>query len=199
MIAEELTYMSLQRPLLCLFLSLTLGACSAPYPNQNPTGEPFPSLSAEALDGERWSLPSAWRGAPTIALLGYVQDAQFDIDRWLIGLDMTKTKAKVYELPTIKGLFPRMFSAKIDEGMRKGIPKALWGGVITVYERGEALQRLTGNERPRNARVLLIDSEGVVRYFNDEGFSVGGLNRLREALSALSKPEAPAEPSPVAP
>ena len=170
-----------------LALMMTCAACSAPLPNRDPTGEPFPEVSAEALDGETWALPGAWRGAPTVAILGYVQDAQFDIDRWLIGLDMTQTEVKVYELPTIKGLFPRMFSGKIDEGMRKGIPKELWGGVITVYSQGELVQRFTGNERPRNARVLLLDSSGVVRFACDEGFSVSGLNRLREALQSLKK------------
>ena len=180
--------------LLSISLSLTLlscAGCSAPLPNRDPTGEPFPEVKAEALDGEQWSIPSAWRGAPTIAILGYVQDAQFDIDRWLIGLDMTQTQVKVYELPTIKGLLPRMFSGKIDEGMRKGIPKALWGGVITIYERGEELQRFTGSERPRNARVLLLDQHGVVRYKNDEGFSVPGLNQLREALNSLREASSP--------
>lgn len=163
-------------------------ACSAPLPNRDPTGEPFPEVSAEALDGKVWSLPKAWSGEPTVAILGYVQDAQFDIDRWLIGLDVTQTDVKVYELPTIKGLLPRMFSAKIDEGMRKGIPKSLWGGVITVYQQGERVQRFTGSERPRNARVLLLDQAGVVRYMNDEGFSVPGLNRLRQALKLLKAP-----------
>jgi len=174
--------------LLSLSLSVTLMSCvgcSSPLPNRDPTGEPFPEVTAEALDGQAWSIPVAWSGSPTVAILGYVQDAQFDIDRWLIGLDMTKTQVKVFELPTIKGLFPRMFSDKIDEGMRKGIPKPLWGGVITVYQQGERVQRFTGSERPRNARVLLLDQQGVVRYMNDEGFSVPGLNQLREALSRM--------------
>ncbi|MFT5294627.1 MAG: hypothetical protein ACI9YH_000633, partial [Colwellia sp.] len=56
-------------------------------------------------------------------LVGYKQNSQFDIDRWLIGLDMTETKVDAYEIPTIQGLFPRMFSTLIDNGMRKGIPK----------------------------------------------------------------------------
>ncbi|MBM4292486.1 MAG: hypothetical protein FJ138_14510 [Deltaproteobacteria bacterium] len=162
-----------------------LAACSAPLPNRAPTGEALPEVRGEALDGRAWTLPRDWRGEPVVAVLGFVQDSQFDIDRWLIGLDMTQTAARVYEVPTIRGLAPRVFSAKINEGMRGGIPRALWGGVITVYADGERLQRFTGSERPRNARVLLLDAEGVVRYFNDEGFSVGGLNALRAALAGL--------------
>lgn len=153
-------------------------------------------MTGEDLNERAWTLPRDWSGEPTIAILGFVQDSQFDIDRWLIGLDMTQTSARVYEVPTIRGLAPRMFSGKINEGMRKGIPQALWGGVITVYADGERLQTFTGSERPRNARVLLLDAEGVVRHFNDEGFSVPGLNALRAALAGLPQPPSPKPLSP---
>ena len=162
-------------------------SCAAPLPNRDPTGEPFPAVRGEGLDGQEWTLPAGWRGEPMVALLGFVQDSQFDIDRWLIGLDVTQTAARVVEVPTIRGLAPRMFSGRINEGMRKGIPRALWGGVVTVYADGERLQSFTGSERPRNARVLLLDAEGVVRYFTDEGFSVPGLNALRAALAGLGE------------
>lgn len=183
---------TLKRLTQLIALSLIASACSSPYQNQDPTGQTFPNVSAEALDGEAWALPKKLLGKPALLLLGYVQDTQFDIDRWLIGVELMGLKVKAYELPTIKGLFPRMFSSKIDEGMRKGIPKALWGGVITVYRQGEELQRFTGNERPRNARVMLLDAQGVVRFFTDEGFSVEGVKRLKQALQGLSA----APPSP---
>lgn len=168
----------------CL-LSISALGCATPSLNRDPSGERFPSVRGEALDGKLWRLPIALKGAPAVLLLGYIQDAQFDIDRWLIGLDMTKTKVKVYELPTIKGLAPRMFKSKINAGMRRGIPKALWGGVITIYEDGARVERFTGSTTPNNARVILLDQEGVVRAFIDEGFSVAGLNRLKTALGRL--------------
>ena len=168
----------------CLLSITTLG-CATPSPNRDTLGERFPSTRGEALDGKTWRLPREFAGAPVVLLLGYVRDAQFDIDRWLIGLDMTQTEVKVYELPTIRGLAPRMFRSKINEGMRQGIPKALWGGVITIYEDGARVERFTGSTAPNNARVLLLDREGVVRLFIDEGFSVVGLNRLKMALGRL--------------
>lgn len=175
---------SLSLLLVTTYLISTVG-CSEPFKNRTPLGEAFPAISGEALDQKVWQLPSEWRGEPTVAILGYVQDAQFDIDRWLIGLDMTQTQVKVYEVPTVKGLIPRMIKGKINQGMRSGIPKPIWSAVITVYEDGERVQRFTGNERPRNARVLLLDSQGVIRFFTDEGFSVGGLNELRASLKLL--------------
>lgn len=92
---------------------------------------------------------------------------------------MTQTKLDVYEIPTIQGLFPRMFSTTINNGMRAGIPKSLWKGVITVYQDGERVQAFTGNDNPNNARVVLLDSNGLIVYFYDEGFSVDALNQLR--------------------
>lgn len=159
-------------------LLLLLLSCASKYPNQDVLGKKFPNVEGQALDGKKWSIPTAMLGKPVLLLIGYKQDSQFDIDRWLIGLDMKEVNIPIYELPTIQGLFPRMFSTKIDSGMRKGIPKELWKGVITIYGDGEIVQRFTGNINGNNARVVLLDQNGAIRYFNDEGFSVSELNNL---------------------
>ncbi len=96
---------------------------------------------------------------------------------------MTQTRIGVYEVPTIQGLFPRMFSTMINNGMRAGIPKPLWKGVVTVYQDGEKVQSYTGNEDPNNARVVLLDEKGTVLYFYDDGFSVDALNKLRAVIA----------------
>lgn len=165
------------------FLVLSLIGCSTTYVNRNPVGEKFPTVKGQTLSEKERELPTYFEGTSVVLLLGYVQDSQFDIDRWLIGLDMTETNIKAYEIPTIQGLFPRMFQSSIDEGMRKGIPKELWGGVITLYGDGAKVQEFTGNENPNNARVLLLDSKGKVVYFHDRGFSVQALNELRDIIA----------------
>lgn len=159
-----------------------LSACSTTYPNQSIEGKAFPSVSGESLEQTVMQLPEDFAGEITLLLIGYKQDSQFDIDRWLIALDMTQTQVPVYEIPTIQGLFPRMFSTFIDDGMRRGIPKALWKGVVTVYKDGDKVQAYTGNVNPNNTRVVLLNEMGKVVYFNDEGFSVNGINDLQDAL-----------------
>lgn len=168
---------------LFLLLTLCLTACSTTYPNNNVLNQAFPEVKGNTLTKETVALPSAFEGKQTLLLLGYVQDSQFDIDRWLIALDMTETKVDVYEIPAIQGMFPRMFQTYIDNGMRKGIPKELWKGVITVYEDGEQLQAFTGNTLPNNARVILLDKSGKVEYFYDRGFSVSALNDVRDLIN----------------
>ena len=106
--------MRLNRWLIALWL-IALGGCAAQYPNQAPIGRVFPAVSGAGLDGTPYRIPDAFTGRSVVLLIGYRQDSQFDIDRWLIGLDMTATRVDVYELPTIAGMFPRMFKTQIDD------------------------------------------------------------------------------------
>lgn len=163
-------------------ISFLLAGCSVTYPNQSIVGQTFPSVNGQTLEQEAFNIPQDFDQELTLLLIGYKQNSQFDIDRWLIGLDMTKTKIAAYEIPTIQGLFPRMFSTMIDNGMRAGIPKPLWKGVITVYENGDDVQKFTGNTNGNNARVALINKQGKVLYFYDDGFAVFALNELRKAI-----------------
>lgn len=152
------------------------------YPGQVSIGDMMIEATGESLEGNAVNMPQDFTGQETLLLFGYKQDSQFDIDRWLIGLDMTQTNVAAYEVPTIQGMLPRMFSRFIDGGMRKGIPKELWKGVVTVYADGDKIQRFTGNLNPNNARVMLLDKQGNIVYFYDRGFSVKALNELREVL-----------------
>jgi hypothetical protein len=167
---------------LIVLLVLLLSACSTKYPNENPISQTFPSVKGNTLEEQPVSIPEQFNGETVLLLIGYKQNSQFDIDRWLIGLDMTETDVPVFEIPTINNWFAQLISNQIDNGMRKGIPSELWKIVITVYEDGGIIQRFTGNENPNNTRVVLLNGEGKVVYFYDKGFSVAALNDLRNAL-----------------
>lgn len=168
--------------LIGFIMLVIISGCSTSFPNQNITGLTLPKMQGETLTKKQFSLPDMFTSNNTLLLVGYKQDSQFDIDRWLIALDMTNTDVKAYEIPAIQGMFPRMFSTVINNGMRSGIPKELWGGVVTLYADGEKMQAFTGNEKGNNARVLLIDQTGKILYFYDRGFSVQALNDLRDIL-----------------
>ncbi|WP_440877196.1 hypothetical protein [Thalassotalea sp. PLHSN55] len=157
---------------------LVITGCSTTYQNQNVQGKIFPAISGQSLAKETVNIPNDFDQELTLLLVGYKQDAQFDIDRWLIGLDMIQTQLPVYEVPTIQGMFPRMFSTMIDNGMRAGIPKSLWQGVVSVYKDGDKVQAFTGNVNPNNARVILLNKAGEIVYFYDQGFSVEALNAV---------------------
>ena len=166
-----------------VFTLLLVTGCSTVYPNKDITGQTFPTITGQSLEKKILTIPNDFDEEVTLLLIGYVQNSQFDIDRWLIALDMTQTQVSVYEIPTIQGLFPKMFSTFIDNGMRKGIPKPLWKGVVTVYGDGEQVQEFTGNENSSNARVVLLNKAGEILYFYDQGFAVDALNNLKASLA----------------
>lgn len=176
---------------LALLLPLAGGCSSSTPPVVTPQemtlpGETLPSVEGKSLSGEVWRLPEDLAGKPAILLIGYVQEAQFDGDRWLIGLLQTQTPAKILEVPTIKGLVPSLISGRIDSGMREGIPSEDWASVVTVYGSGAGdLVEFTGNEKPRNMRVVLLDAEGRIRWFHDRGFSAGKVVELDALVRSL--------------
>ena len=168
-----------------IVVSSLLFGCQTPYERRDPTGEVFPSVTGTSLDGETVSLPESLEGEPALLLIGFVQDSQFDLDRWALGLWQSGSALRAIEVPTIPGLVPRVISEQIDNGMRSGIPSEDWASVITVYRDAEAIVRFTGNEEPRPGRILLLDATSKVRYFHDRGYSTGALARLLETFGQM--------------
>lgn len=161
-------------------------ACQTVWKNRNPVGEPFPNVGGESLNGTSVALPEAYLGKPVLLLVGYVQATQFDLDRWAIGLVQIEFADQIVEVPTIPGAVASLFSSTIDQGMRNGIPREDWASVVTLYGKSaEPVVKLTGNENPRNGRIILLDNQGVIRWFWDQGFSAKRLMDLVEVAKKL--------------
>ena len=167
---------------------LTTTGCESSLPNRDPSGEVFPTVSGRDLEDAPIDLPSDLAGEPAVVLVGYVQGSQFDIDRWMLGMVQSGSELRLVEVPAVGGWFPDLFlQPTIDEGMRSGIPAENWTSVVTLYgDDADRLQRFTGTERPRNARVLLLNPEGTVNWFWDQGYSPGRLVQMLE-VAAESK------------
>lgn len=166
-------------------LAAMLAGCAGVHERRLPMGETFPSVQGESLDGRQYSIPGDFSGRPALLLIGYKQNTQFDIDRWLLGLQQAGLQVEAYELPTIPGLFPGLFAGKIDEGMRSGIPAEDWAVVITIYKDAKRIAGFTGNRNGLPARVVLLDGAGRVIFFHDEGYSINALMRLQQTLEPL--------------
>ena len=167
-----------------LAAALLAVSCGSTVPNRVPLGEVFPSVDGASLDGRPYRLPGDLPEGNVLILVGYVQDAQFDIDRWLLGLVQAEADLPVFEVPTIKGIFPGLIAGRIDEGMRQGIPREDWASVVTVYDDAARIVELTGNENPNNARVILLDEARQVMWYHDEGYSASRLLDLLETAGA---------------
>jgi hypothetical protein len=173
----------------CLLLFILLMAtCSTVYPEAPlVTGKMFPVVSGEDLNGEEVNFSSSYwslNSRPTVVLVGYEQDSQFDCDRWILGLLQLRTPVNIIELPTIPGLIPRIISGTIDSGMRSGIPSQDWGSVVTLYgESATDIKGFLGNNKASNAYVNLVDSSGEIMWSHHRGYSAS----LALELDALAR------------
>ncbi len=160
--------------------------CTSPLPNQDPTGQPFPSVVGQSLEKVEVALPQDLLGRSTVILIGYEQEAQFDIDRWLLGLMQTKVDAQLLELPTIPSLAATFASKWIDDGMRSGIPQEDWGVVVTLYgPAAKPVAEFTGTEKGRLARVVVLDERGLVIWFDDKGYSPRKAMQVADLLGVV--------------
>lgn len=173
---------NLQTLVAVVYMALFCSGCARTFENQNPLQQTFPSVRARVLTDEQVRIPEFFRNKPTLLLVGYVQEGQFDIDRWILALKQLKTPIDIAEVPAIQGVFPRIISNQINSGMRDGIPQGDWKIVFTVYEDAELIAKFLGNSRPRNTRVVLLDNDGRVQWFYDQGFSADGAIELDKLI-----------------
>lgn len=167
--------------------TLGVNGCSTTIPNRDPTGERFPAVVGQSLEKERTEMPGAFAGRPAVLLVGYEQGTQFDLDRWLMGLMQAGVDARLVEVPTIPGLVPTIASGWIDDGMRSGIPREDWGSVVTLYGgAARPVAELTGNEHGRRARVIVLDAEGSIVWFDDAGYSARKALGVAELVATLA-------------
>ena len=183
--------------------SLLLAACEAP---QRPhsiaadpaahsalVGRPFPAIHGTGLDKREWKIPADMlvddnnKPRPILLLIAYEQDAQFDLDRWELGLAQANTPIALFELPCIRGWLTRQFSSHIDSRMRTSVPKEHWSIVATVYNDASTVADFTGDDNPANGRIILLKPDGTVAWFWDAGYSPTHLLELDAAIRAQAQ------------
>ncbi|MDP7036196.1 MAG: hypothetical protein QF752_17080 [Planctomycetota bacterium] len=169
-----------------LALGVTTLGCSSTTPRRNPTGEKFPQVRGDSLAGKPFVIPDDLLGQPVLLLVGYLQESQFDLDRWILGLLQTKTPIRIFELPTIPSRIASLFKRTIDSGMRDGIPQEDWAIVITLWaDQADRIVAMTGNEKSRNTRVFLLDAEGNIVWYTDRGYSGSQLLALDQKVREM--------------
>ena len=105
-----------------------------------------------------------------------------------MGFIQLELDARILELPTIPGLVPTFASGWIDDGMRSGIPKEDWGIVVTLYgSAAKPVAELTGTTDGQRARIIVLDANGQVAWFDDSGYSARKAMDVANLIAELSK------------
>lgn len=171
--------------IICAFV--LIAGCSSVIPNQNPTAQRFPSVSGESLEKVTRTIPDDLKGAPAVLLIGFIRKAQFDLDRWILGIKQLETPVKLLEMPTIEGMMPGLAAGFITDGMRKGIPSEEWPDVVTIFSDASKITSLFGTENPNNGRIVLIDKDGNIQWFYDRGYSAKEVLTLDKRVRELKR------------
>ena len=139
------------------------------------------------MSRERIRLPEHLAGKPAVLLVAYRRDTQEDVDRWLQFLANDWPQVTRYEVPAIAGIIWRPLAGWIDSGMRGGVPENKWSSVVTLYG-GDAtrLRDFLGDYGVPSAHVVVLDANGVVAWFNAEGYSDIRAREFSDVLRRLT-------------
>jgi hypothetical protein len=146
----------------------------------------FPKVVGNNLNKQRVTIPDDMTGRNVLLLVGYEQRAQFDIDRWILGVLQADIPVEIVEVPTIAGMMPRAVQGFIDNGMRSGIPKSDWASVVTVYEDADKIIQALGNERPQSAYAVLLNRDGRIVWRSNIGYSAAQVIELKKLAQSLT-------------
>lgn len=123
----------------------------------------LPETASSDLNGQEVMLPRDLPGDPTLALVGFIQDHQFEIDTWIDGLKLKDGRIAWIELPVIRN-YGAIFRWYVDNGMRSGISgQAARARVVTLYQDPVAFQRAVGLPDGERAYAVVLDRTGRVR------------------------------------
>lgn len=176
-------------PLRALFITcmLAIGCAETVTAPPHITDSIFPSVRGESLAQKSVRIPEDYRGKPTLLLIGYAQKAQFDIDRWILGVLQADIPVQIVELPTIAGMMPQMVQGFINNGMRKGIPSDDWASVVTIYEDAPKIIAALGNERPQSAYAVLLNNDSRIVWSSSIGYSASQIIELKRTVEGLPR------------
>ena len=152
----------------------------------------FPAVEGSNLEGERFKLPSDFKGSLNVVLVAFRREQQRDVDSWmpfLKGVVDRRRDLQVYELPTL-GRRYRLMRSFIDGGMRRGIPdSAVRAATITLYIDKSPFRESLGLSDEDRIYILLVDRAGRVFWRGEGAFTEpAGAELLRRAGEMTATP-----------
>jgi hypothetical protein len=136
-------------------------------------GERFPQIRGHSLDQRDVMLPDDAKGMVTLIILAFERQAQTMVDSWVGPFERHLCGSGQYtyfEVPMIAGVWGRMFSRFIDDGMRAGVPRDRHRNVVTYYGNFDMYSSLLSLEDHGSCYVFLLDKSGFIRW-RGKGYS----------------------------
>ena len=171
-----------KRAVAVALLFACLSACDV-IPSRDPTGERCVDVRGTTLDGSLVNIPTDLANAPTVLLIVYRREAQFDADRWRLALDQLDVRCRillVHALPTTFGVF---FAPVLRHDL---------AGTFGLREKplvlpltgtsADDLCTQTGMGNSQFAHVLVIAPNGEIVFAFEQGYAPETVERVHTVI-----------------
>jgi len=160
--------------IVCMAAPLLAGACGQkPVPPQQTSkliGRLFPTASAKDLSKHVQHIPADYAGGPMLILVTPSKGSQPDAGRWIAYLRARPT-VRFREVPVIASGVARLMQGFINGQMRGGLPTDMWSRVVPLYKDGGRVKTFFGGYSDKVAWAMVLDSQGVIRWFRAAGYA----------------------------
>ena len=150
-------------------------------------GDPLPPIRGELLSGKTAELPAAARGHVALLALGFAHASNHAVEAWTkrfrqeFGRDPDVT---AYQIPVVGGM-GKLGKPFMMRGMRKDTPKADYDRFMVVFKDADEWKDRVHYKEPNDAYLILIDSQGIVRWLGSGSTDERQYGELQEATKKL--------------
>ena len=152
-----------------------------------PLGGPFPSISAQNLEGKTLTIPKDLPGTSNLVVLAFSREHLGPTETWSphsSRLEQDLLELEVWQVAALSKAY-RMFRSAIDGGMRAGVADPrLRAHVLTAYLDLPSLQKALALPDLRDIHLYLLDGLGIIRWHTSGAWAADKLAGLIEALES---------------
>ena len=143
--------------------------------------EQFPAIEGDNLLGQKVNLPEAAKGHPTVLIIGFTHASQNQTKPWTARLT---PEFNAYSIAVLEDA-PRLVRGMAIHGIKGSVPENERDHFIIVLHGERELKEAAGFDTPDDAYLLLLDSDGTVRWRYHGPFSDSALNDVKTHLADL--------------
>ena len=129
---------------------------------QGTYAQELSNLEVRDLTGATLQLPSALAGKAAVLVVGFSRKSGDQTARWVKRLaeDATVSSAVAIYSVAILQEVPGLFRGLVVNGIRNETPRSFWSYSFVAFSKEAVWKSLVGFERPDDAYLLLIDTQG---------------------------------------
>jgi hypothetical protein len=144
-------------------------------------GDALPPLAGLTLAGKRLDLPTAAGGNVSVIIFSFSRSGGRDAQNWAQQLAKDDVHLPIYTVIFLESV-PRMFRPIAVSGIRSGMPPAMLGHTLLLYQQQTSWEQRLHVTDERHAIVLVLDQSGRIRWISMGPFADSPYLRLRKEV-----------------